>query len=135
MTGSVATQLAGQYDVLEVVFEQQRRAMREQPATTLTERKHALKALKRQLCRYQDLLVDALASDYDGRSPTETRMIDVMGPVHQINHALRHLRRWMKPSRRTPDLLFASNSLAVTYQPKGVVGIIVPWNFPVMLAL
>jgi coniferyl-aldehyde dehydrogenase len=41
----------------------------------------------------------------------------------------------MKPSRRSAELLFFSNSLQVTYQPKGVVGVIVPWNFPIYLAL
>jgi coniferyl-aldehyde dehydrogenase len=41
----------------------------------------------------------------------------------------------MKPSRRSTELLFLSNSLQVTYQPKGVVGVIVPWNFPIYLAL
>ena len=34
-----------------------------------------------------------------------------------------------------PSFLFLSNRLSVQYQPKGVVGVIVPWNFPVYLAL
>ncbi|MFH4082092.1 aldehyde dehydrogenase family protein, partial [Acinetobacter baumannii] len=46
-----------------------------------------------------------------------------------------HLRRWMRPSKRRTELLFLSNRLSVQYQPKGVVGVIVPWNFPVYLAL
>jgi coniferyl-aldehyde dehydrogenase len=41
----------------------------------------------------------------------------------------------MRPSGRATELLFATNSLRVTYQPKGVVGVIVPWNFPLYLAL
>ncbi len=41
----------------------------------------------------------------------------------------------MKPNRRGTELLFLSNGLSVTYQPKGVVGVIVPWNFPIYLAV
>jgi coniferyl-aldehyde dehydrogenase len=41
----------------------------------------------------------------------------------------------MKPSRRHTEWLFLTNRAAVMYQPKGVVGIVVPWNFPVYLAL
>jgi coniferyl-aldehyde dehydrogenase len=135
MTGPVATKLEGRHQVLEIVFEQQHGAARAQPCPDRAERRERLKALKRQLCRYQNLLVEAIASDYGGRAAGESLLIDVMGPVLQINHALRNLRCWMKPSRRTTELLFLSNVLQVTYQPKGVVGIIVPWNFPVYLAL
>ena len=53
----------------------------------------------------------------------------------EANHAIAHLKHWMKPSRRATELLFLTNSLSVTYQPKGVVGIIVPWNFPIYLAV
>ncbi|MEX3012677.1 aldehyde dehydrogenase family protein [Acinetobacter baumannii] len=53
----------------------------------------------------------------------------------EADHAIHHLRRWMRPSKRRTELLFLSNRLSVQYQPKGVVGVIVPWNFPVYLAL
>ena len=62
-------------------------------------------------------------------------MLDLLGSTLEANHAIAHLKRWMRPSRRATELLFLSNSLSVTYQPKGVVGIIVPWNFPVYLAV
>lgn len=48
----------------------------------------------------------------------------------EADHAIHHLRRWMRPSKRRTELLFLSNRLSVQYQPKGVVGVIVPWNFP-----
>ena len=59
----------------------------------------------------------------------------MLGSTLEINHAVSHLRRWMKPSRRSTELLFLSNRLRVTYQPKGVVGIIATWNFPVYVSL
>ena len=62
-------------------------------------------------------------------------MLDLLGSVLEANHAISHLKRWMKPSRRSTELLFLGNSVKVTYQPKGVVGVIVPWNFPIYLAM
>ncbi|WP_082880369.1 aldehyde dehydrogenase family protein, partial [Oleiphilus sp. HI0128] len=53
----------------------------------------------------------------------------------EINHAVHKLKKWMKPSRRSTELLFTSNKAKVHYHPKGVVGIICPWNFPLYLAL
>jgi coniferyl-aldehyde dehydrogenase len=76
-----------------------------------------------------------MSQDFGGRSRNESRLADVLGPVLQINHALRHLRRWMRPVRRRAELLFLSNRVWVEYQPKGVVGIISPWNFPGYLTL
>ncbi|WP_313131798.1 coniferyl aldehyde dehydrogenase, partial [Stutzerimonas nitrititolerans] len=47
----------------------------------------------------------------------------------------RRLRKWMKPSRRSVGLAFQPASARVLYQPLGVVGIIVPWNYPLYLAI
>jgi hypothetical protein len=80
-------------------------------------------------------LADAMSQDFGYRAPAESKMLDILGSTLEINHALRHLGRWMKPRRRSTELLFLSNRLRVTYQPKGVVGVIVPWNFPIYLAL
>jgi coniferyl-aldehyde dehydrogenase len=62
-------------------------------------------------------------------------MLDILGSTLEINHAISHVRRWMRPSRRATELLFLTNRVEVRWQPKGVVGVIVPWNFPVYLAV
>ena len=62
-------------------------------------------------------------------------MLDLLGSALELNHAISHVKRWMKSSRRSTELLFLTNSVRVNYQPKGVVGVIVPWNFPIYLAL
>jgi len=51
-----------------------------------------------------------------------------------IKHTIKHLRRWMRPQRRAVDLLlFPGARNRVLPQPLGVVGVIVPWNFPINL--
>jgi coniferyl-aldehyde dehydrogenase len=117
------------------IFAGQRAAFDADPYPSAVRRRASIKALKQQISRYQDLLADTMSRDFGFRAPTESKMLDLLGSTLEANHAIAHLKRWMKPSRRATELLFLSNSLSVIYQPKGVVGIIVPWNFPVYLAL
>ncbi|HMO46000.1 MAG TPA: coniferyl aldehyde dehydrogenase [Rubrivivax sp.] len=113
----------------------QQQAFARHPYPGAAQRREHLRALKRQLHRYQDLLAEAMSRDFGFRAPAESKMLDILGSTLEINHSISHLRRWMRPSRRSTELLFLSNQLRVRCQPKGVVGIIVPWNFPLYLAL
>ena len=117
------------------LFAAQQAAFDKQPYPGADERRSQLKALKRQVERYQDVLAAAMSRDFGYRAPAESKMLDLLGTALELNHAISHVRRWMKSSRRSTELLFLTNSVKVTYQPKGVVGVIVPWNFPVYLAL
>ena len=117
------------------LFAAQRAACFAQPYPSAAERLTRLKALKRQTQRWQDLLAQAMSADFGFRPAAESKMLDLLGSVLEANHAISHLRRWMKPSKRSTELLFLGNSVKVTYQPKGVVGVIVPWNFPIYLAM
>jgi coniferyl-aldehyde dehydrogenase len=120
---------------VKAILEAQRAAFQRSPYPSAAERTEKLRALRSALRHRQHGLADAMAQDFGGRSRNESRLADVLGPVLQINHALRNLRRWMKPARRRAELLFFSNRVWVEYQPKGVVGIISPWNFPGFLTL
>ncbi len=117
------------------LFALQQAAALKEPNPGADERRSRLKALKRQVTRYQDVLAEAMSQDFGFRPVAESKMLDLLGSVLEVNHAIAHVRRWMKPSRRSTELLFLSNSVKVLYQPKGVVGVIVPWNFPIYLAL
>ncbi|MNZ49496.1 Coniferyl aldehyde dehydrogenase [compost metagenome] len=117
------------------IFESQREAFSARPQSSLTERKAKLRALRTQLRRYQDVIVAAMSADFGHRSAVDTKFLDLMGCILHINHSLRHLRHWMKPSPRPTELLFKGNRLWVEYQPKGVVGIISAWNFPIYIGV
>lgn len=120
---------------MQSIFNQQRTAFDASPYPDLATRKHKLQQLKQQIIRYQDVIASAINQDFSSRSADESKLLDVLGSVLEVSHAIRHVRRWMKPSKRHTELLFVTNQLQVQYQPKGVVGVIVPWNFPVYLAL
>ena len=117
------------------LYAAQRAACLAQPYPSADERLERLRALKRQTQRYQDLLAEAMSADFGFRPAAESKMLDLLGSVLEANHAGSHLKRWMKPSKRSTELLFLGNSVKVLYQPKGVVGVIVPWNFPIYLAM
>jgi coniferyl-aldehyde dehydrogenase len=121
--------------VLHVALATQRQAYRAAPVPTLAERRADLLSLARFLKENRQAIVDAISADYGHRSPHETLLTEMGPALAAIRHASKHLRIWMRPQRRGIDRLtygLASNRLIP--QPLGVVGIIVPWNFPLNLS-
>ncbi len=120
---------------LESAHARQRQAYFAQPVPDLEERRRHLRTLQRFVREHQRDLCDAISADYGHRSSHETLLAEVFPVVSGIDYALRHLRRWMKPQRRHIDrLAFGLASNRVIPQPLGVVGVIVPWNFPLNLS-
>ncbi|EGQ8129587.1 coniferyl aldehyde dehydrogenase [Vibrio parahaemolyticus] len=106
-----------------------------EPYPSLDERKQRLIMLKQALIANKQALVEALSDDFGYRSEFDTAMTDVLPTVSHINYTLKRLKKWCKPSKRESGLLLAPSKVTVQYQPLGVVGIISPWNFPVILSL
>ena len=79
----------------------------------------------------------ALSDDFGHRSLYQSMLTDVAGSIGPIAHALKHLDRWMRRERRRLEfpLGLLGARAWVEYQPKGVVGVIAPWNFPVNLVM
>ncbi|WIX02609.1 coniferyl aldehyde dehydrogenase [Pseudomonas sp. AR5] len=120
---------------LHALYASQRRAYDKLPMPDLEQRLQWLEALYEVIASHQQALVEAISADFGNRSADETLLAEVMPSLHGIRHAKRHLARWMKPSRRRVGLAFQPASARVLYQPLGVVGIIVPWNYPLYLAI
>ncbi|MCA6062421.1 coniferyl aldehyde dehydrogenase [Thalassolituus marinus] len=117
------------------LFQQQQQAFRQHPMLQASERIADLKRLKEAVLSYQDELATAVNQDFSCRSKDETQIAEIMTSVHGIDYAIKHLKGWMKPSRRQVSMLFAPSHNHVMYQPLGVVGIMVPWNYPIQLAI
>jgi coniferyl-aldehyde dehydrogenase len=122
-------------NALEAILARQHAACSARPFPSLAERRATLQRLRAAIRKHAALLAEAAQGDFGARAPAETMMTDVLPTVLHINHLLRGVRRWMKPSRRHTEWLFLTNRAYVMYQPKGVVGVIAPWNFPVYLSL
>ena len=121
---------------LRAALELQRRAYFAHPVPTLEERRADLCTLKRFVQEHKNALCDAISADYGHRSRHETLLAEIVPVIGGIDHTISHLRGWMKAQRRGVDLRsFFGASNRVIAQPLGVVGVIVPWNFPVNLSL
>ncbi|RLB37920.1 MAG: aldehyde dehydrogenase family protein, partial [Deltaproteobacteria bacterium] len=100
--------------------------------TTARERKEKLKRLLTAVMSRRQEIRDALYADFR-KHPAEVDLTEVMPVTTEIKHAIGHLSKWMRPRRvKTPLSLFGSSSY-IHYEPKGVVLVIAPWNFPVNL--
>ncbi|NVJ59164.1 MAG: coniferyl aldehyde dehydrogenase [Gammaproteobacteria bacterium] len=117
------------------VFEQQQHAFQSNSFPSRKERKEMLKALKKSLLKNRERLLKSLSADYSHRSDDDSIMGDILPSVMNINYTLKQLKQWMKPEKRHIGWLFQPASAWVEYQPLGVVGIIVPWNYPVYLSI
>jgi len=121
--------------MLQAAFRAQREACQAGPAPGLVERKADLLALKRLLSDNIDPIVEAINRDYGNRSRHETLFAEVITVLDGINDTIRQLKKWMKPQRRHVDrTLYPGARNRVYPQPLGVVGLIIPWNFPVNLS-
>jgi coniferyl-aldehyde dehydrogenase len=84
----------------------------------------------------REAIIAALNADFGSRSAEASAFTDIGASIGPLKHAKANLRRWMKPEKRpiSPPILGLFGAKAeLRYQPKGVVGIISPWNFPVNL--
>ena len=116
-------------------FEAQRAAFACTPYPDAATRDRRLAALERLLRDNAAAIADAVARDFGHRSVHETRLLELFPSLEAVRHARRHLRKWMKPKRRATSLWFLPGRARVLHQPLGVVGVIVPWNYPLLLAV
>jgi len=116
-------------------FELQETAFRENPYPAEAYRRGKLKSLKKELITMQDAITDALNADFGNRSATESTLVDIVSSVNLINYTLSHLKKWLRPQNRSIGLLFFPAKAEIHYQPKGVIGIMTPWNYPIYLSI
>ncbi|WP_324732321.1 coniferyl aldehyde dehydrogenase [Pseudomonas paeninsulae] len=124
-----------QISQLETSFALQRQAYQANPMPSAEQRLMWLKALSERLSNERDALVQAISQDFSNRSADETLLAELMPSLHGIHYASKRIKKWMKPSRRSVGMQFLPASAKVVYQPLGVVGVIVPWNYPLFLAI
>ncbi|MGG7516479.1 aldehyde dehydrogenase family protein [Allorhizobium undicola] len=120
---------------LAALLSAQRLAFDTSPFPALAGRLEAIDRVRQLVETFGTRLAEAIDRDFGRRAPAETALLE-LGPVLSAErHVRRHLARWMAPERRTASLDFLLFRNRVVYQPLGVVGIMAPWNYPLMLTL
>lgn len=103
-------------------------------ATTAAQRVERLEKIKRAVLERRGELFDALHADFR-RHPAESEITELQPLLVEINHTVKHLRSWMKPRRVATPMLLKGTRSEVRAEPRGVVLILSPWNYPFMLTM
>ncbi len=119
---------------LRRIFEVQKANRWRVAEATAPERIAKLVRLRDAILEERSKLHAAIHEDFR-KNPVESDVTEVFPVVAELNHAIRHLRRWMQPVRvRTPLALFGTAS-EVRYEARGLVLVLSPWNYPFQLSL
>jgi coniferyl-aldehyde dehydrogenase len=118
---------------LNRILDTQRSAFKAEGPVALATRIDRIDRCIALLVDNQEAICQALNQDFGCRSKYATLMMDVMNSVGSLKYVKKHIKKWMKPEKRTPlvPLNFMGAKACVQYQPKGVIGIMTPWNVPV----
>lgn len=100
--------------------------------TTARERIAKLDKLHKAVLKYRPEIKDALYKDFR-KHPSEVDLTEVYPVTSEIKHAKKDIRRWMRNHKVATPLALMGSSSYIKYEPKGVVLIIAPWNFPLNL--
>lgn len=111
----------------------QRSAFLRAGAPSLRQRRERLARLRAIVLAHREAVETAISADFGNRSRHETAILELVGVIQAIDYLSGNLRRFMKPERRHVGISYRSGRAHVEYQPKGVIGIMAPWNYPFSL--
>jgi coniferyl-aldehyde dehydrogenase len=121
---------------LEQIVEGQRAAFLADPYPSFDERRELLGALAGMVMSHRTEIQEAMSTDFGVHPSAATDLIEVLGVAGRAGYAAEHLESWVAAEPRELDAaLFGSGKAFVMPQPKGVIGNIVPWNFPFDLSV
>ncbi len=95
-------------------------------------RRIQLQRLRSMFVEQQDRLIDALVADV-GKPRIEAYTTEIAFTISEIDHTLKHLDAWTKPTKVKVPLTMNPGSATLRPEPLGTVCIIAPWNYPVQL--
>ena len=120
---------------MQAQFARLQKLSRTQPINDWATRENQLDNLEVMLSDNQELLTKAISTDFGYRSESETQFAELFPSFTGISHAKKHGKKWMKTQRASISALYMPAHNEIQPQPLGVVGIMVPWNYPLFLAV
>ena len=115
-------------------FDQLSERFRKHPHSSISHRLGRLKALRSALLEHQEDIREALWKDFN-KPHYEVDLTEIAATMFEVNHAIRHLRKWTKPIRKKTPIYLIGTSTEVVFQPNGPSLIITPWNYAFLLTM
>ena len=120
---------------LEAALKFQRDAFVKAPYPAWAERKKRLEKLRDVIRANEDAIKQTISEDFGSRSVVETDFADIVSCYAELADYLKHGEKWMRRRKVKIELTQRPGKGEIIPQPLGVVGIIVPWNYPLFLAV
>ncbi len=117
---------------IQRIFDLQKENQFEVANTSASQRIAKLKKLHEAVLKYRSQIKEALHNDYR-KHPSEVDLTEIYPVTSEIKHVKRDLKSWMRGEDVKTPLAMMGSSAYIRYEPKGVVLIISPWNFPINL--
>jgi len=132
MTANAPIQIETKASEIQRIFDLQKKNQFNIGNTTVTQRRAKLKKLHNAILKYRPQIKEALYNDYR-KHPSEVDLSEIYPVTSEIKDAKSNLRQWMMEHGVSTPLAMLGSSSHIKYEPKGVVLIVSPWNFPINL--
>ncbi|MBK8630246.1 MAG: coniferyl aldehyde dehydrogenase [Sphingomonadales bacterium] len=122
---------------MQLVLEKQRASFTAAMPEPMSVRKDRIDRAVALLVDHAEAFAKAVSADFGHRSREQTLMTDIMPSIGALKHAKKHMEAWARAEKRKPmfPLGLIGAKAEVVFQPKGVVGVVAPWNFPVGMVM
>ncbi|MBY8861357.1 aldehyde dehydrogenase family protein [Nocardia sp. CA2R105] len=117
---------------LQRLLDAQRAAQALDPIPDAATRRDRIDRLVAAVLEHRHELAEALNADFGARPATTSMEVDILGGLPEIADTREQLEAWMAATE-VPAAMGGVIPAFVQTRPKGVVGVIGPWNFPLVL--
>lgn len=122
-------------ETITAIFQAQKSAFARQPRRALDQRREDLRRLETMVLEDADLWAETVSADFGHRASLETQLLELSAVARAARSARRELRQWMRPRAVSTPMLAAPGRSTIRFDPKGVIGVVSPWNYPIQLSL
>jgi hypothetical protein len=119
---------------LRALFETQQARRWQVSHSTAAQRREKLEALRKAIVARSREIEDALRQDFR-KAAAETENTEVLTSLMELDHAIKHVARWMRPRKVKGGVALAGTKSQLRYEPLGVVLVMAPWNYPFSLLI
>ena len=121
---------------LDRVFALQQEAFRRNPYPSAAQRIELMQRVPGMLRKHRAQILEALDADFGGHSHDQSDLLEILGMFERAKFNVSQVKQWMRPVAKHSNPITQGNSKAyIKYQPKGVIGNMVSWNFPFDIAI